>query len=591
MFDHTFQSTSLAVATLANAAPIHPMTLAQSGGGFITGGLGIMILVGLIVAIVFFGLLVLITRYKRCPSNRVLVVYGRTGGGQSAKCIHGGGTFVWPVIQDHQYLKLDPITIDIELTSALSKKNIRVNVPSTFTIAISTDGPIMQNAAERLLGLADREIAAQARDIILGQMRLVIATLTIEEINTDRERFLDLVNKNVNFELNKIGLYMINVNVRDIMDESGYIEALGQKAAAEAVNQAKVEVAVAEREGAIGTASANRERDVEVAQQNAQNAAGQKAAERDQRIKVAGLEAEGVSGEASAKREQDIAVAEQEARTAEGRKHAEAAQRIKVAQLEADAIDGENKSKAEIVASQATLAERQAEARKRGDVALAQASRDVLLAEKEEELARMEKEIIAKQQIERQQVEIDAEAEAEKRRRIAKGDADATLAKYMAEAEGVQKVLEAKAAGYQKLMGTAGDKPELAASLLIIEQLPALVAEQVKAIQNLKIDKITVWDSPVGSGSRDAGQGAPNDAGGTTSRFLSGLIGSLPPIHELAAQTGIDLPEYLGKVKHDANLKPTPPPANPPSANATRKATPTSATDAAPDSPPNSPPA
>lgn len=502
------------------------------------GATGVFILVLLVVAILFTGLVLVVSRYRRCPSNRILVVYGRGTGSVSAKCVHGGGIFVWPIIQDFQYLSLEPITIDIELTSALSKKNIRVGVPSTFTIAISTDPAIMQNAAERLLGLPDRDIANQARDIILGQMRLVIATLTIEEINQDREKFLDLVNKNVNFELNKIGLFMINVNIRDITDESGYIEALGQKAAAEAINQAKIEVAEADRAGAIGTATANRERDVHVAQQNAENETGQKAAERDKRVRVASLEAEGISGEADAKRQQDIAVAEQSARTIEGRKQAEAAQRVRVATLEADAVDGENKSKANIADSQATLAEREADATRRGDVALANANRDVLLAEKDVELARMEKEVIAKEIIEQRQIEISAEAEAERQRRIAKGEADARLAKYLAEAEGTQKVLEAKAEGYRRLLETVGDRPELAPSLLIIEQLPQLVAEQVKAIANLKIDKITVWDSGNQGGSET----------GSTGNFLRSLISSLPPIHELANQTGLDLPDYLGKV-------------------------------------------
>ena len=112
-------------------------------------------------------------------------------------------------------------------------------------------------------------------------MRLVIATLSIEEINQDREKFLDLANKNVNFEFNKIGLDMINVNIRDITDESGYIEALGQRAASEAVNKAKVEVADADRQGAIGSATAKREMDVEVAEQEAQSATGKKQAERN----------------------------------------------------------------------------------------------------------------------------------------------------------------------------------------------------------------------------------------------------------------------------------------------------------------------
>jgi flotillin len=508
--------------------------------------IGPLILIAIMVLVAFAAFAFVVKRYKRCPSNRILVVYGKVGGERAAKAIHGGGTFVWPVIQDYAYLSLEPITIDIELTSALSKKNIRVGVPSTFTIAISTEPDVMNNAAERLLGLGEKEIAAQARDIILGQMRLVIAMLTIEEINQDREKFLDLVNKNVNFELAKVGLYMINVNIRDITDESGYIEALGKKAAAEAINQAKVDTALADREGAIGTAQADREREVRVSEQVAESNIGQKQAEREQRIKTAALEAEGIAGEANAQREQEIAIAKENALAIQGKKQAEAEQRVRVAQLEANSVEGENKSKGEIAAYEATLAEARAEARRRGDVALANASKDVLIAEKEEELARMEKEVIAKEMIERQQVEINAEAEAERVRRVAKGQADATLAKYAAEAEGMQKLLDAKAKGYQALIESCGDRKDIAPALLIIEKLPELVAEQVKAIQNLKIDKITVWDS-----GHKAGEGT-----GSTGQFLNGLIGSLPPIHELADQAGIDLPEVLGKVQRPKPVQP-----------------------------------
>ncbi|MEM7681530.1 MAG: SPFH domain-containing protein [Planctomycetota bacterium] len=497
-----------------------------------------VIAVGAVALLLFTIGVTVVQRYKRCPSNKVLVVYGKTGGTRAAKCIHGGAAFVFPLIQDFAFMSLEPITIEIELTSALSKKNIRVGVPSTFTIAISTDPDIMNNAAERLLGLNDVDIATQARDIILGQMRLVIATLTIEEINQDREKFLDLVNKNVNYELNKIGLYMINVNIRDITDESGYIDALGQKAAAEAINQAKIDTALADRSGAIGTAAADREREVRVAEETAQAQIGRKQAERDQRIRLAALEAEGLAGEADARREQEIAVATQGARANEGKKQAEAEQRVKVADYEATAVDGENTSKANIAASAATLSERQSEARRRGDVALAEAARDVLRAEKEQELARMEKEVIARETIERQQVEINAEAEAERTRRVARGAADAELARYGAEAEGIKKVLDAKADGYQRLMAACAQRPDLAPSLLIIEQLPKLVAEQVKAVQNLKIDKVTVWDG----GASDA------DGQGATAGFLKGLIGSLPPVHDLAKQAGIELPDMLGKV-------------------------------------------
>jgi flotillin len=282
-----------------------------------------------------------------------------------------------------------------------------------------------------------------------------------------------------------------------------------------------------------------RERDVSVANQNSQAATGTKAAERDQRVQVAKLEAEGVAGEATAAKEKEIAVAQQNALSVEGTKKAEAQQRIQVAGLEASAIEGENQSRARIADYQAELEQRQAAAKRTGEVAMAQATRDVLMAEKEAEIARLEKIEVARQIIEQRKVEIDADAEAERIRRVAKGQADGILAKYLAEAEGTLKVLEAKSQGYQQLLAACADRKDIAPALLMIEQLPALVAEQVKAIQNLKIDKITVWD----------GAGGSDKTASSTAGFLRGMIGALPPIHELARQAGIELPGALGRVE------------------------------------------
>lgn len=495
-------------------------------------------LVAALLILLLFMLIYLTSRYRRCPSNRVLVIYGKGTGG-AAKAIHGGGTFVIPLFQDYAYLSLEPMSIDIELTGALSKKNIRVNVPSTFTIGISTEAAVMQNAAIRLLGLNEQQVATQARDIILGQMRLVIATLEIEQINQDREMFLDLVNKNVGTELSKIGLEVINVNIRDITDESGYIEAIGQNAAAEAVNRAKVQVAEQVKLGAIGESTANREKDVQVAQQKAASVMGQKEAERTQRMTIATLEAETVKGEATALKDKEVAVSQQKAQTEQGRKEAESKQRIAVSQYEAQAVDGENTAKANIAQTSATLAERQAEAKRRGEVAMANATRDVLRAEAEQEQAKLEKTEVVQREIDKRKIEIDAEAEAERQRRIGKGQADAILFKFTAEAEGTRRVLEAKAAGYSRMIEVCAQNPDLAPTLLLIEKLPELVAEQVKAIQNLKIDKVTVWDN---------GSSGP-DGGNATSNWLRQMIGALPPIHDLARQAGVKLPSIFGTVQ------------------------------------------
>ena len=451
---------------------------------------GLMIAAALVLISIF---VFIANQYKRCPSNKIIVVYGKTGGEKTAKCVHGGGTFIIPLIQDYGVLSLEPMTTDIDLRGALSKGNIRVAVPSTFTFGISTDPKIMINAAERLLGLSKPDVITQASDIILGQLRLAIATLTIEEINQDREKFLEQINANVNTELNKIGLEIINVNIKDITDESGYIDAIGKKAAAEATNKAKVEVAQQEKLGAVGEASANKEKEVQVAEQTAQTQIGRTNAEREQRIKTA--------------------------------------------ELEAQAVEGENVAKANIAEYNATLAVKQADAFREGEVAKANAQRDVLLAQKEQEEAKLKKEELARQEVEKLKVQVQADAEAERQRRIALGEADAIKAKYFAEAEGVKAVLEAKAKGYEELVKISNNRPEIATSFLMIEKIESIVEKQVDAIKNIKFDKITVWDGGTGSGN-----------GSTTANFMKDLIKALPAMHDLAGQAGIELPQILGKV-------------------------------------------
>jgi flotillin len=254
------------------------------GGGNLTGLVMALLLgTGVIVLLMSFA-----RRYKRCPSNKILVIYGKTGNGV-ARCIHGGASFVWPLIQAYEYLDLEPFVVPIDLKSALSAENIRVTVPTTVTAAISTESGVMENAAIRLLGLTDQQIRDQAQDIILGQMRSVIATMRIEEINQDRQAFLSKVNEAVSGELEKIGLHLVNVNIKDIEDDSGYIVALGRRAAAEAINQANIDVAEQEKKGQIGVATRQRDQRVAVSAANAEAEVGEAEADRNRRARAAHL--------------------------------------------------------------------------------------------------------------------------------------------------------------------------------------------------------------------------------------------------------------------------------------------------------------
>lgn len=498
-----------------------------------------IVTVGAFVGLLFFTIVFLASRYRRCPSDKILVIYGKVKRGESSKTMHGGGAFIWPLVQEHQYLSLTPMTINIDLRNALSLQNIRINVPSTFTVGISVDPGIMSNAAERLLGLRSQVIIEMAREIIFGQLRLTVASLTIEQINQDRESFLESIRKNVEPELNKIGLYLINVNITDITDESDYIESIGKKAASEAINKAKVDVAEQQKVGAIGQAVANREKDIRVAENAAMAEKGKKSAEADQRIYVKQKESEAVIGEATANRDQEVGVAETQAQTLKGKKKAEADRRIYVQTQEAEAVTGENLAKANIAQVNSDLTVKEAEAAKTAEVAERIAEAEIQKAQYASELQRLNAEEIVQKEIDKRKIEIAAEAEAERTRREAKGEADAILMKYNAEAEGIQKLLDSKASGYAALMKSCDGDTKAAATFLMVEKIENLVERQVKAIQGLKIDKITVWDS----GGNGDGKGS------STANFVSNLVKSLPPMQEIASMAGIELPTFLGKIK------------------------------------------
>ena len=440
----------------------------------------------------------IVNRYKKCPSDKILVIWGAMLGrnnNNSAKCIHGNGAFVWPLIQDYAYMSLTPMNINIALTGALSLQNIRINVPSSFTVQISPDEYIMGNAADSLLTQTADSIEDMARNIILGQMRLTVASLTIEQINGDRENFQEKIRSNVEPELNKIGLKLINVNITDITDQADYIDSIGKKAASEAVNKAKVDVAVQDKLGSIG--------------------------------------------ESEAKRDRDIQVANNDAEAQKGIKKAEANQRCYIADQEAQAIQGENAAKQTMALSNAELKVIEADAFRKAEVAKRQAEVEIQKAQYAAEKQRLNAAEIAQQEIDKQKLIIEAEAEAEKARQLAKGEADAVLFKYRAEAEGQQALLEAKAEGYRKLVESAGEDVGAASTLLMIEKLQDIVSLQTEAIRNIKIDKVTVWDRG------DSGA----DGKTSTADFLSGMVKSLPPLHDVAKMAGLELPTYLGSVK------------------------------------------
>lgn len=496
---------------------------------------------GVCAALLFasFGML-LFTRYKRCPSNRVLVIYGKVGGGNTSRCVHGGAAFVWPLIQDHAFLSLEPMQIEIPLKGALSMENIRVNVPSVFTVAVGTEPEVMQNAAIRMLGLTAQEIKEQTEHMIFGQLRQVIASMRIEDINRHREQFLHNIQMSLEPELRKIGLELINVNITDITDESGYIEAIGRKAASQAVQQAKVDVSQQEKMGQIGIAEAEREKAIQVANASKLREIGIREAEREKAVRVAQLDKEQKIGEQTAAFERESEV-----------KSAERDMRVAVAAANAKAVAGEAESQAAIAGTQATLQVKQAEAYQLGETRKREAEAAVLeaqnralakaaLAQAERVEAERRAAVEAPAKAEKAKVIVEAEAEAEKRAIEAEGQAKAIFARLDAEARGQYEILAKKAEGLRRIIEACGGSQQ-AFQMLMLEHLDAMVAASAQAISNIKFDKVVVWE---GSGA--------NGNGTQTSHFLQNLARTMPPIMQVMKDIGgVEMPEFLARFASD----------------------------------------
>ena len=457
-----------------------------------------MIMAAILVAVILFTFIGILSRYRKCKSDEVLVVYGKTGGDKkSAKLYHGGAAFVWPIIQGYEFLSMKPLQIDCKLTGALSAQNIRVDVPTTITVAISTDPEVMQNAAERMLGLTMDDKQNLITDVVYGQMRLVIADMTIEELNSDRDKFLSKVKDNIDTELRKFGLYLMNINISDIRDAANYIVNLGKEAESKALNEAQANIEEQEKLGAIKIANQIKERETKVAETR-----------KDQDIAIA-----------ETKKLQEISVANADK---------DRISQVAIANAEKEAQKEVAKSNAELAVTQANADKEAGEAAAKSEAAV-QTAREIAQKEVEEAKARkvessLKAEKIVPAEVARQEAILQAEAVAEKITREAEARAKATLAqaeaeakaiqmKLEAEAEGKKRSLLAEAEGFEAMVRAAESNPAIAIQYKMVDQWKEIAGEQVKAFEHMNLGNITVFDG----------------GNGGTSNFLNTLVKTVAP--------------------------------------------------------------
>lgn len=506
----------------------------------------ITIMAAILVAVIILTFVGILSRYRKCKSDEVLVVYGKTGGVKSAKLYHGGAAFVWPIIQGYDFLSMKPLQIDCKLTGAISAQNIRVDVPTTITVAISTEPDVMQNAAERMLGLSLEDKQNLITDVVYGQMRLVIADMTIEELNSDRDKFLAKVKDNIDTELSKFGLYLMNINISDIRDAANYIVNLGKEAESKAQNEAQANIEEQEKLGAIKIANQIKERETRVAETRKDQDIAIAETKKEQEISVAQADKERISRVAQAQAEQESQVAQAEATKNINVEQANTAKESRVAELNSDmeikkaeaekkAAIGRNEAQKDIALSNAELSVTQANADKEAGEAAARSEAAVQTArekaQKEVEEAKalkvessLKAEKIVPAEIAKQEAILQADAVAERVTREANAQAKATLAKAEAEAKAIRMKLEAEAEGkkmsllaeadgFEAMVKAAELNPSIAIQYKMVDQWKQIAGEQVKAFEKMQLGNVTVFDS----------------GNGTTGQFLSNLVKTVAP--------------------------------------------------------------
>ena len=485
-----------------------------------------LIMAAILVAVILLTFIGILSRYRKCKSDEVLVVYGKTGGDKkSAKLYHGGAAFVWPIIQGYEFLSMKPMQIECKLTGALSAQNIRVDVPTTITVAISTDPEVMQNAAERMLGLTMDDKQNLITDVVYGQMRMVIADMTIEELNSDRDKFLAKVKDNIDTELRKFGLYLMNINISDIRDAANYIVNLGKEAESKALNEAQANIEEQEKLGAIKIANQIKERETKVAETRKDQDIAIAETKKLQEISVANADKDRISQVAIANAEKESQVAKAEAEKNIRIEQANTEKESRVAELNSDmeikqaeaakkAAIGRNDAQKEVALSNAELAVTQANADKQAGEAAAkseaavQTAREIAQKEVEEAKARKVESSLKAEKITRE-----AEARAKATLAQAEAEAKAIQLKLEAEAEGKKKSLLAEAEGFEAMVRAAESNPAIAIQYKMVDQWKEIAGEQVKAFEHMNLGNITVFDG----------------GNGGTSNFLNTLVKTVAP--------------------------------------------------------------
>jgi flotillin len=506
-------------------------------------------LLALAIIISFLAGFFLISRnYIKVSPNAVAVLSGRKrklGDGRVVgyRMVRGGAALRIPLLEKVEYLHLNVMTIPLEIKRAYTLKGVPVSVKAVANVKIRGDETSLQAAAERFLGMTHVEVQKVIFQTLEGHLRSILGTLTVEEVNSDRQSFAQKLTSEAAVDLEKMGIGVDVLTIQEISDDEEYLNALGKRRTAEVKRDATIGEAEAHRDAKIKSAQALQEGERAKYQADAEIAQAQ----RDFMIRQAQYQAEVETQKARAEQAGPLSEASaRQAVVAEEVKIERTRTQELISVQEQEVLRKQKELEATVIKpaeADRLAAVVRAEAAKQAAILEAEGRRSALIALAEAEQEKLRKEGVGRAAA----VEAEGKAEASKIEAIGLAQAKAIEAQGMAEAAAILR----KAEAWKEFN-------EAARLQTILEKMPAILQASTGIFGAVaaplgNIDKLVVIDQ--GDGKGDGGAGSLGRFAKTSPAVVFSLLQQLEAL-------GLNLPAVLQQL--GVNQAVTPPAVAPP---------------------------
>jgi flotillin len=500
------------------------------------------------LAVGFLVALMLIAKnYVKVSPNQAAVISGRRrrladGTTVGYRLVRGGATLVIPFLEKVEYLNLNVLTVPLTTSRAYTGMGVPVSVKAVANVKIKGDDESMRAAAERFLGMETDEFHKLIFQTLEGHLRAILGTLTVEEINNDRQSFAQKLTSEAAIDLEKMGIGLDALTIQEISDEEGYLDALGKRRTAEVKRDADIGEAEAKRDSKIKASLALQEGEKVRLSTEAEIALSTREAE----VKRAQYEAEIEKERATAKQAGPLAEARarQEVVAEEVRiEKIRTQEQISVQEQEvlrrAKELEATVVKKAEAERQAAVL---RAQGEQEAAILAAEGRKQALIAEAEAEAEKLRREGQGRAAA----IEAEGRAEAEKIRALGLAEAEKIQAQGLAEAKATEAQGLAEAAAIKEKAAAWREFNEAARLQTVLEKLPGIIEAAAPALRAVseplgKIDKVVMIDGGAGGG------------GGPLNRFAQAGPTMIFALLQQLQALGLNVPEVMAQLGLPAN--------------------------------------